>query len=117
MAMTDIGLHVKRDNDEVGQPDVRVLPGTGPELYGMGRAVPKVEGPAILDDLANAGCELRSKQYYLHGGLATEPEHILDATGHCWCFVTQQVVGPYGARVGPGRCVPGRACYTSVFQT
>ena len=61
--------------------------------------------------------ELRSKQYYLHGGLATEPEHILDATGHCWCFVTQQVVGPDGGRVGPGRCVPGRACYTSVFQT
>ena len=59
--------------------------------------------------------ELRSKQYFMHNGLATEAGHYLDATGHCWCSVTQQVVGPDGGSVGPNRCVPGRGCFVSAF--
>ena len=59
--------------------------------------------------------ELRSKKYYLVDGMATQLDHYLDATGHCWCSVTQQVVGPDGGSVDPGRCVPGRACYKSAF--
>jgi hypothetical protein len=58
---------------------------------------------------------LRSKRYYLLGALPTEESHVLDASGHCWCFSTQGAVGPDGNRVGPRHCGPGRACYRSTF--
>lgn len=74
---------------------------------------PEPEPVAILE---SPFCdELRSKKFFIHGDVATEADHYLDSTGHCWCFVTQQVVGPDGGRVGPGRCGPGRDCYKSVF--
>ncbi|HYR56942.1 MAG TPA: hypothetical protein VEM39_12515 [Myxococcaceae bacterium] len=61
--------------------------------------------------------ELRSKQFYLHGGLATEAAHYVDGeSDHCWCFETQQVIGPDGARAGPERCIPGRGCYRSALS-
>ena len=76
-------------------------------------AEPAAEPVAVLE---SPFCdELRSKRFYLMDGLATDASHYLDATGHCWCFVTQQVVGPDGKRVHPSRCVPGRACYKSAF--
>jgi hypothetical protein len=59
---------------------------------------------------------LRSKKFFMLDGLATEASQYLDASNHCWCRETQQVVGPDGSRVSPSRCVPGRACYSSSLE-
>ncbi len=59
---------------------------------------------------------LRSKKFFMLDGLATEASQYLDASNHCWCRETQQVVGPDGSRVNPSRCVPGRACYSSSLE-
>ena len=45
--------------------------------------------------------ELRSKKYFLLDQLPTEAAHYLDSTRHCWCYHTQQPVGPDGQRVDP----------------
>jgi hypothetical protein len=58
---------------------------------------------------------LRSKQYFFVDGLATKEEDYIDPSGHCWCALTQLVVGPDGGKVRPAGCVPGRACYKSSF--
>jgi len=58
---------------------------------------------------------LRSKKYFMLDGLATEADDYLDGSNHCWCRVTQQVVGPDGGKARPERCVPGRACYQSAL--
>jgi hypothetical protein len=59
---------------------------------------------------------LRSKKFFMMDTLATEAEQYLDASNHCWCRVTQQVIGPDGGRVHPNRCVPGRECYSSALD-
>ena len=59
---------------------------------------------------------LRSKKFFMRDGLATEAEHYLDASNHCWCRETQMVFGPDGARAHPSRCVPGRSCYSSALK-
>ena len=40
---------------------------------------------------------LRSKKFFMLDGLATEAGQYLDASNHCWCRETQQVVGPDGS--------------------
>jgi hypothetical protein len=60
---------------------------------------------------------LRSKKFFMLDGLATEEEQYLDASNHCWCRKTQQVVGPDGGRVRPNSCVPGRSCYVSALES
>jgi len=57
--------------------------------------------------------DLRSKKYFMIERFATKAEDYLDPSGHCWCYHTQQVVGPDGGFVEPDRCVPGRDCYRS----
>lgn len=59
---------------------------------------------------------LRSKKFFLLDRLPTEASQYLDASNHCWCRETQQVVGPDGGRVHPNRCVPGRECYSSALE-
>lgn len=59
--------------------------------------------------------ELRSKRFYMLDTLPTEAEHYRDPSGHCWCFHTQQPVGPDGHDVAPGQCGPGRGCYKSAL--
>jgi hypothetical protein len=60
---------------------------------------------------------LRSKKFFMMDVLATEAEQYLDSSNHCWCRLTQQVVGPDGGRVQPKRCVPGRSCYSSALES
>lgn len=60
--------------------------------------------------------ELRSKQYFFLKQMATEPEHLLDASGHCWCRKTMQAFGPDGERARPQDCGAGRGCYQSLFE-
>jgi hypothetical protein len=60
---------------------------------------------------------LRSKKFFMIDGLGTQVEDYLDASNHCWCRQTQQVVGPDGSQVDPHRCVPGRSCYSSALES
>lgn len=60
---------------------------------------------------------LRSKKFFMMDRVATEAADYLDASNHCWCRLTQQVVGPDGGRVNPNRCVPGRSCYSSALES
>jgi hypothetical protein len=57
--------------------------------------------------------ELRSKKYFMLDILPTDPTQYLDDSGYCWCYRTQQVVGPDGSQASPEGCVPGRSCYIS----
>jgi hypothetical protein len=59
---------------------------------------------------------LRSKKFFLVDAMPTEAEHYLDASNHCWCRLTQQVIGPDGGGVHPEQCVAGRSCYSSAFD-
>jgi hypothetical protein len=60
--------------------------------------------------------DLRSKQFFQVGRIAQTAEEYLDASGHCWCYHTQQAVGPDGGFVEPEACVPGRKCYRSALE-
>jgi hypothetical protein len=60
---------------------------------------------------------LRSKKFFMLDTLATEAEQYLDASNHCWCRETQQVIGPDNGRVQPNRCIPGRECYSSALES
>ena len=59
---------------------------------------------------------LRSKKFFMMDVLPTEASQYLDASNHCWCRVTQQVIGPDGGTVHPDTCVAGRDCYSSAFD-
>ncbi len=59
--------------------------------------------------------ELRSKKFFMLNRMPTEASHYIDDSDHCWCYVTQQVIGPDGAKVDPHRCTPGRGCYRSAL--
>jgi len=58
---------------------------------------------------------LRSKKFFMRDALPTEASDYLDASNHCWCRMTQQVIGPDGGIVNPDACVNGRACFSSAF--
>jgi len=59
---------------------------------------------------------LRSKRFFMMDALPTEASQYLDASNHCWCRITQQVIGPDGGTVHPESCVAGRSCYSSAFE-
>ena len=59
--------------------------------------------------------ELRSKRFFMIDGLPSEESDFLDGSGHCWCYHTQQPIGPDGHHVGPADCRPGRECYRSAL--
>jgi len=56
---------------------------------------------------------LRSKKFFMLDSLATSADQYIDASNHCWCRETQEVIGPDNKRVHPDNCVPGRSCYSS----
>ena len=60
---------------------------------------------------------LRSKKFFMIDALPTDASQYLDAGNHCWCRMTQQVIGPDGGTVHPDSCVTGRDCYSSAFET
>jgi len=76
---------------------------------------------AVIDSTINEALQspfcgsLRSKKFFMLDSIATKAEDYLDASNHCWCRETQQVIGPDGRQVSPERCVPGRSCYGSAF--
>jgi hypothetical protein len=73
--------------------------------------------PANPPAIQTAFCgSLRSKKFFMLDALATDAEQYLDASNHCWCRETQQVIGPDGGRATPSRCTPSRSCYTSAIE-
>lgn len=76
--------------------------------------VNEVENAPVQSPFCGA---LRSKKFFILDALASEASQYLDASNHCWCRETQQVMGPDGDRVHPNRCGPGRACYTSALES
>jgi len=59
---------------------------------------------------------LRSKKFFMLDAMATSAEQYIDASNHCWCRETQEVIGPDNRRVHPDNCKPGRSCYSSAFK-
>jgi len=59
---------------------------------------------------------LRSKKFFMRDTLPAVAADYLDASNHCWCRVTQQVIGPDGSPADPDFCIPGRTCYSSAFE-
>ena len=59
--------------------------------------------------------ELRSKKYFLLDTIPSQASDLLDGSGHCWCYHTQQPIGPDGMHVLPDLCGPGRSCYRSAL--
>jgi len=45
---------------------------------------------------------LRSKKFFMIDALPTDASQYLDASNHCWCRMTQQVIGPDGGTVHAG---------------
>ncbi len=71
-----------------------------------------------LDVLQTRYCgDLRSKKFFMVDTIPTEPEHFYDPSGHCWCFHTQQPIGPDGKTVTPEECDKNRTCYRSGLAT
>ena len=56
---------------------------------------------------------LRSKKYFTLQTIPVTAADVRDASNHCWCRCTMQVVGPDGRLVRPEQCAEGRACYQS----
>ncbi len=59
--------------------------------------------------------DLRSKKFFMLDTIPTEPQQFYDPSGHCWCFHTQQPIGPDGSAVMPEACTPERKCYRSAL--
>lgn len=74
------------------------------------------EAPASVVPESSFCSALRSKKFFMIDALPTEASQYLDASNHCWCRMTQQVIGPDGGSVHPESCVAGRDCYRSAFE-
>ena len=73
--------------------------------------------PQAIDVPTTSFCgALRSKKYFMLDVIATRADQYLDNSGHCWCYHTQQVVGPDGALVQIEQCVASRSCYQSALS-
>jgi hypothetical protein len=75
----------------------------------------KSQPPAKIALTAFCG-DLRSKKFFMLDRIPTTPADFYDPSGHCWCYHTQQPVGPDGELVMPERCGPGRKCYRSALD-
>jgi hypothetical protein len=60
--------------------------------------------------------DLRSKKFFLLDQVPTQESDLLDGSAHCWCYHTQQPIGPDGGLVSPYECSPGRGCYRSALS-
>lgn len=56
--------------------------------------------------------QLRSKKLVFQNRPPQSDEDILDASGHTWCFTTQETLGEDGQPCSPEDCQKGRGCYS-----
>ena len=61
--------------------------------------------------------DLQSKKLAVQGGPALVDEDVLDASNHCWCAATSQILGPDREPAHPSTCRAGRACFHSPLQS
>jgi hypothetical protein len=61
--------------------------------------------------------DLRSKKFFMLDTIPTKAADFYDPSGHCWCYHTQQPIGPDGELAMPERCGPTRKCYRSALST
>jgi len=59
--------------------------------------------------------DIRSKKYFMLDTIPSDASDLMDGSGHCWCYHTQQPIGPDGLHVLPELCKPGRVCYRSAL--
>ncbi|MBI5364016.1 MAG: hypothetical protein HZA53_12605 [Planctomycetes bacterium] len=58
---------------------------------------------------------IQSKKLFFRSSPPEHEEDILDASRHCWCRRTQQVLGPDGEVVAPDDCRAGRECFQGLL--
>jgi hypothetical protein len=58
---------------------------------------------------------LQSKKRFFLRGPALEESDVLDASQHCWCRLTLQLLGPDGEVVEPRECRSGRSCFADTL--
>lgn len=58
---------------------------------------------------------IQSKKLFFRKGPPMEESDVLDASRHCWCSLTMQVLGPDGEVVHPDECRAGRSCFRSIL--
>ena len=56
---------------------------------------------------------LRSKQLYVNGGPSENDDQL--SGRHCWCNMTQHVMGPDSVSVSREECIPTRECYRQTY--
>ncbi len=63
------------------------------------------------------GClHLLTKGMFVTGQVLPDPEvDEGESSGHCWCNLTQQTIGPDDQFVTRSACAPGRSCYVARF--
>jgi len=68
--------------------------------------------PVPDTDATGAACQhLRSKGMYITGCQNPAVEDGQVGDGHCWCNLTQHILGPDDNFVGRPACIAGRACF------
>ncbi len=60
---------------------------------------------------------LASKKMTLIEGLPMTTGDVLDASEHCWCEKTMQILGPDRGVSHPEDCKKGRTCFESPFES
>ena len=58
---------------------------------------------------------LQSKKVTFRSSPPMEESDVLDASCHCWCRRTMQVLGPDKERAAPADCRSGRPCFESIL--
>jgi hypothetical protein len=63
------------------------------------------------------GClHLLTKGMFVTGEVLPNPDvEEGESSGHCWCNLTQQSIGPDDQLVARSACVPGRSCFVARF--
>ena len=60
---------------------------------------------------------LMSKKILVSGDPPLTSADVLDASNHCWCAETEQILGPDRDVVDPECCLKGRSCFRSPFES
>jgi hypothetical protein len=58
---------------------------------------------------------LRSKAMYVTGSLHAPDHPDEQGSQHCWCNITQHVIGPDHKVVNRPNCIAGRSCFQETY--
>jgi hypothetical protein len=58
---------------------------------------------------------LRSKSMYVKGQIKVPDDPSEAGSQHCWCNLTQHVIGPDQRNVERHDCVDGRGCFRDTY--